>query len=170
MKWTEATLAAVAVVASIAAVVFAVLYVADDAADESATACRDSMYGYISSLARDGDQYELRLDPAWFTNGVTANVAAAEDGVVSPGEPVPNDYYRIQEGSRRLTYVVPLDAQVTVLTNDGTGIVSTPVSVSELAQLVAGEKPVDLFEQLDTGVRLGVSGDTVCTIEHQYVP
>ncbi len=42
------------------------------------------------------------------------------------------------EGHRLLTYLVPRDARVTVLTNDGTGIMSTPITVSELAELVDG--------------------------------
>ena len=61
----------------------------------------------------------MRFDPAWFTSGVTANEAAAEDGVVEPGEPVPNDNYRIEEGHRLLTYLVPADTPVTVLTREG---------------------------------------------------
>jgi len=58
-------------------------------------------------MTQMGDRYEVRFDPAWFTSGVTANTAAAEDGVIEPGEPVPNDNYRIEEGDRLLTYLVP---------------------------------------------------------------
>ncbi len=42
--------------------------------------------------------------------------------------------------------------------------------MDELAQLVEGEKPVELFEPLDTGVWIGVNVDTVCSIDQQYVP
>jgi hypothetical protein len=165
-------LAVVALAATVVAAIFAVLYFTNGSGDDTAVAaqCADSMYGHISSLTSRDDGFELRFDPAWFTLGVTANEAAAEDGVVEPGEPVPNDYYRIEEGHRLLTYVVPADAKVTVLTNDGTGILSTPITVSELARLVAGEKPVELFEQLESGIRLGLDGDEVCTIDQQYVP
>ena len=169
---THVVLAVLAVVAAIAAVVFGVLYFTKDSGSESAAAeqCGDRIFGHISSLTQKGDQYEMRFDPAWLTSGVTANTAAAEDGVVEPGEPVPNDNYRIEEGHRLLTYLVPTDAHVTVLTNDGTGILSTPVTVSELSQLVNGEKPVELFEPLDTGVWIRVHVDTVCAIDQQYQP
>jgi len=172
MKPTHAALAVVAVVATVAAVVFGALYFTKDSESESAAAeqCGDRIFGHISSLARKGDQYEMRFDPAWFTSGVTANTAAAEDGVVEPGEPVPNDNYRIEEGHRLLTYLVPSEAHVTVLTNDGTGIMSTPIGVPELAQLLNGEKPVELFEPLDTGVWIRIDIDTVCALDQQYQP
>ena len=172
MKPTHVTLVVVAVVATIAAVVFATLYFAKDAGSESAAVepCGDRIFGHISSLARKHDRYELRFDPAWLTSGVTANTAAAEDGVVEPGEPVPNDNYEVDEGHRLLTYLVPPDAPVTVLTNDGAGIRSTPITVAELAQLVDGGKPVKLFEPLDTGFWISVHVDTVCALDQQYHP
>lgn len=86
------------------------------------------------------------------------------------GKSVPNDNYEIDESDRLLTYLVPQDTPVTVLTNDGTGILSTPITVSELAQLVDGEKPVELFEPLDTGFWIRVHIDTVCALDQQYKP
>lgn len=171
MKIAVIVLAGVAAVAALAAVVFATLYLTDDSRDES-VACGDRSFGHIAALEPDGDGYRLRFDPAWFTSGLTANEAAAEDGVVEPGEPVPNDNYRIEEGHRLLTYLVPDDAEVTVLTREGdpANFGSTPVSVDELAQLVDGQTPVELFEQLDTGVWIRVNIDTVCSIDQQYVP
>jgi hypothetical protein len=166
-------LAGVAAVAAIAAGVFATLYFTDDS-DETAAAvpCGDRMYGHIASLKAEGDGYRMRFDPAWFTSGVTANVAAAEDGVVEPGEPVPNDNYRVDEGHRLLTYLVPANTPVTVLTRQGdpANFGATSVTVDELSQLVAGQKPVELFEPLDTGVWIRINVDTVCSIDQQYVP
>jgi hypothetical protein len=126
-------------------------------------------FGYIRSLTPAGDGYELRFDPAWFLSGVTANTAAAEDGAVEPGEPVPNDTYVVDEGHRELTYVVPADARVTVLADSPTG---TEISVSELAQLVAGENPLGqpLFEPISTGFWIVVEIDTVRSLEQQYRP
>ncbi len=143
----------------------------NDSATEVA-ACKDRIFGHISSLTRADGHFELRFDPAWFTSGVTANVAAAEDGVVEPGEPMPNDHYRIDEGHRLLTYLVPSSTPVSVLTRNGDAarFGATPITVSELAQLVRGERPVELFEGLDTGVWLQVDGDTVCSLDQQYVP
>ena len=171
MKIAVIVLAGVAAVTALAAVVFATLYFTDDSQEEG-VACGDRSFGHIASLEPDGDGYRLRFDPAWFTSGVTANEAAAEDGVVEPGEPVPNDNYRIEEGHRLLTYLVPEDAEVTVLTREGdpANFGSTPVTVDELAQLVDGQTPVELFEQLDSGVWIRVNIDTVCSIDQQYVP
>ena len=167
-------LGALAVVATVAAVAFAALYFTNgsDGVSTAAGACDDRVYGHIASLVPHGGAYRLRLDPAWFTTGVTANVAAAEDGVVAPGEPVPNDNYRVEEGHHLLTYVVPADAHVTVLTRDGdpAGFGSTPVTVQELARLLAGEPAVELFEPLDTGVWIRLRGDTTCAIDQQYLP
>jgi hypothetical protein len=172
MRPTRVSLSVIAVVATIAAVGFATLYFTKESGRESTATelCEGRIFGHISSLTRKGDHYELRLDPAWLTSGVTANTAAAEDGVVAPGEPVPNDNYEIDEGHRLLTYLVPEAASVTVLTNNGTGIMSTPITVSELTQLVAGRTPVKLFEPLDTGFHIRFHVDTVCSLDHAYKP
>ena len=130
------------------------------------------LFGYIRSLKRHGRVYRMRFDPAWFLSGTTANVAAAQDGAVSPGEPVPNDNYRLNESHRLLTYLVPADARVTVLTNRGyaSEFGATPISVVELAQLVHGERPVKVSEALDTGFWIRVRIDTVQSLDQQYQP
>ena len=167
-------LAVVAVAALVAAAVFATLYFREESSNEVAAsdACGDRIFGHIASLSRKGDDYELRFDPAWFTSGVTASTAAAEDGVVSPGEPVPNDNYRVEEGHRLLTYLVPPSTPVTVLTREGdpAGFGATSISVAELAELVEGKRPVELFEPLDSGVWARYQVDTVCALDQQYQP
>jgi hypothetical protein len=173
MKIAVIVLAGVAAVAVLTAGIFAVLYFTDDAEEAAAAApCGDREFGHINSLKRDGDGYRLRFDPAWFTSGVTANEAAAEDGAVEPGQPVPNDNYVVDEGHRLLTYLVPTNARVTVLTRHGdpANFGATEVGVDELAELVDGQKPVDLFEPLDTGVWIRFNVDTVCSIDQQYRP
>ncbi len=173
MKLTHAALAVIAVVATIAAAVFAGVYFTTDSGEPvAAEQCGDRTFGHISSLTRRDDRYEMRFDPAWFTSGATANAAAAEDGVVEPGEPVPNDNYRIEEGHRLLTYLVPPDAHVTVLTRQGDppNFGATPITVAELAQLVDGQSSLELFEPLDTGMWIRVNIDTVCALDQQYQP
>ena len=114
----------------------------------------------------------LKFDPAFFTSGITANDAAAEDGAVEPGQPVPNDNYVVDESHRVLTYYVAPAARVTVLTNNATGILSTPVGVPELAEIVANGKSAQhtLFESLDSGIWIRVYNDTVCALDQQYKP
>ena len=173
MKIALIAVAVIAAAASVAAGIFAGLYFTDDDSDENAaTACGDRSFGHIASLAPDGGGYRMRFDPEWFTSGVTANDAAAEDGAVEPGQPVPNDNYRVDEGHRLLTYLVPADTPVTVLTREGDpqSFGATPITVAQLAQLVDGEKPVELYEPLDSGVWIRVDIDTVCSIDQQYVP
>lgn len=167
-------LAAVAIAATAAAGVFAALYFTNEQTQRTVLVkpCGDRIFGHVASLSRKAGTWEMRFDPAWFTSGVTANTAAAEDGVVAPGEPVPNDNYVIEEGHRLLTYLVAPSAHVTVLTRHGDPVQfgATPITVSELAALVHGEKPVELFESLDTGVWIRVHVDTVCAIDQQYRP
>jgi hypothetical protein len=128
-------------------------------------------FGYIKSLNRKGTGYEMRFDPAWYLSGVTANTAAAEDGAVPPGQPVPNDNYRLDEGPRLLTYLVPEDAHVTVLTRHGEGSLGeTPIPVSELASIVNGGQHRPLFEPLKSGVWIRYHIDTVSSIDQQYQP
>jgi hypothetical protein len=126
-------------------------------------------FGYIKSMTPKGGGYELRFDPAWFLMGETANVAAAEDGAVEPGEPVPNDNYRLDEGHRLLSYLVPATARVTVLKDSPDG---RPITVAQLAQLVAGKNPLSrpLFEPIRTGFWIRVRIDTVRSLDQQYLP
>ena len=123
-------------------------------------------FGYIKSLERKGAGYELTFDPAWFLSGETASNAASEDGVVAPGEPVPNDYYVVDEGHRLLTYKVSPDAKVSVLVDSPD---SEPITVAELAQIVGGKhKP--LWEPIETGFWIRTRNDTVRSLDQQYRP
>jgi hypothetical protein len=126
------------------------------------------LYGHIKRLTRKGGRFELRFDPAWFTSGVTASRAKLED---TGSSEVPNDNYIIEEGHRLLTYLVPTNTRVTVLTDQGTtGISATPISVDELARVVNGGKHRKLFEALDSGVWIRVRIDTVRELDQQYQP
>jgi hypothetical protein len=169
-KGWVAALVAVATVSVGAATTFAILYVTKEPDVRIERPCGDRTFGHIKSLKHASGRWVMRFDPAWFTSGVTANTAAAEDGVVEPGEPVPNDNYRIDEGHRLLTYLVAPDAHVTVLARHGDQFGATTIAVPTLAQLAAGEKPIELFEPLDTGVWIRVHVDTICDIEQQYLP
>ena len=126
-------------------------------------------FGYIKALTPVGTHYEMRFDPAWFLTGITANTAAHEDGAVDPGQPVPNDNYVLDEGRRLLTYIVPATAHITVLTNAGQ-ITSTHVTVSQLADIVNGHSDLKLFEPIETGFWIAVSGDTARSLDQQYRP
>lgn len=129
-------------------------------------------FGRIDSVERTGALYTMRFDPAWFLTGESANVAAAEDGVIAEGEPMPNDNYAVDESHRLYTYLVPAGAKVTVLrwNADGTKWQQAPVSVAQLAAIVDGTSTVKLFEPLDGGVWITIEGDRVTAVDQQYKP
>jgi len=128
------------------------------------------LFGYIRSLDKSGNQYLLRFDPAFFLSGETANRAAAEDGVVPPGQPVPNDNYVVNESRRTYVYRVTPATRIRVLLRGGDITKGSPVSAATLARLVRGGRPVRLFEGLQSGFWLGVHIDRACSLEQQYRP
>jgi hypothetical protein len=127
-------------------------------------------WGHIRSLTRRGSRYELRFDPAWWLSGVTAQRAAVADGAIGPGEPVPNDYYVLDERHRLLTYLVPTTARATVLV---LGPCSISIPVSELAQIVKRKNPrhrrlYDRGNHLGYWIRTRI--DSVRSLDQQYQP
>jgi hypothetical protein len=131
------------------------------------------LWGHIKSLARKGGRFEMRFDPAWWLGGVTAERAAVQDGVLAPGDPVPNDYYIVDESHRLLTYVVSAKARVTVLHKALRRKVAT---VSELAQMVKGTYPqqeslFDRANHLGFWIRIGNKyPNPVLSVDQQYQP
>ena len=91
------------------------------------------LYGHVKSIARVGQRYELRLDPAWWLTGVAAERACG-------CKPVANDYFVVDETHRLLTFAVRKDATATVLVRGGKVSTAT-VSIAELAQIVRGRNP-----------------------------
>jgi hypothetical protein len=129
-------------------------------------------YGHVKSLTPSGNRYLLRFDPAWLLEGTTAQRAAAADGAIAPGEPVPNDNYTRDESHELLTFLLPRTARVTVLTSGG-GIANTRVGVSEFAQLLKGKNPRHraLFGTPRAwGYWALVRIDTVRSLDAQYHP
>ena len=128
-------------------------------------------FGHVKSLTRVGGRYEMRFDPAFILSGETANRAAAEDGVVQPGEPVPNDNYTVDESPRAYTYLVADDVKVTVLVRTSPEKWGpTPVELADLVKILDGTSELDLFEPLDTGVWITIDVDTVRSVYQQYRP
>lgn len=125
-------------------------------------------YGHVRSLVRRGSRYELRFDPAFWLGGVTAKRAAKED---TGSSDVPNDYYVVDETSRRFTYLVPPTAKATVLVSGPRAIRSVRVTVPELAQIVRGRNPARRpLYGADLGFWIRVATDTVRSLDQQYQP
>jgi hypothetical protein len=130
------------------------------------------LFGHVKSLEAKGPGYEVRVDPAEYLSGATANRAAAEDKVIPAGDVVPNDHYIREAGHRLLTYEVSANAHVTVVTNAGTrGIFATRIPVSELAAIVKGKNPRHraLFEPRNP-FWIVVANDRALSFDQQYSP
>ena len=139
----------------------------------AAPAGQQVLFGHIKSLARRNGRFEMRFDPAWLLTGVAAEHAAVEDGVLQPGEPVPNDSYVVDESHRLLTFVVSPSARVTLV---GRGLRTIVVPVSELARIVKGKNPkrrplFDRGRNLGYWIRInGTYPNGVVSIDQQYHP
>jgi hypothetical protein len=133
-------------------------------------------YGHIASLTQTGNGFELRFDPARWLTGADAERAAVAAGAIQPGEAVPNDYFIVDETHSLRTFAVPASARVTVLTSDGDPqkLGATPITVSELMQLLAGKNPKhrQLTEpKAGFWIRIGSgSQGSVLSLDQQYQP
>ena len=125
------------------------------------------LYAHAKSLVRRAGHWELRVDPAQFLSGLTAQRAAVEDRAIGPGEPVANDYYTRDESHRLLTFLVAPRARVTVMTH---GAKATPITLPELARALAGKKTRHRLFEPGAGYWLRVAGDTVRAMDQQYQP
>ena len=70
-------------------------------------------FGYIRSVSTAGPAATLAFDEAQFLTGDAAQKAAEEDGVVAPGEAVPNDYYIQNRDQTTQTLRIANDAKIT---------------------------------------------------------
>jgi hypothetical protein len=131
------------------------------------------IYGHVKSVKPKGARFEVRVDPAEYLSGETANRAAIEDKVIPPGDVVPNDHYIREDGHKLLTFKVPAKAHVTVVINNGgtAGFTAGSISVVELAQIVEGKNPKHrkLFEPRNA-FWIRVASDTVISFDQQYSP
>lgn len=107
---------------------------------------------WVREVTDDG----LVVDPAEVLTGEAARAAAEEDGVIGPGEDLPNDIYIKNNDTDTVRVVTAPDAELTVLTFDDSGnIVEENIKLHELEVaftgdyaghviygLVAGEFPV----------------------------
>jgi hypothetical protein len=128
------------------------------------------VFGYVKSVTPQGKDFLLRIDPAQYLSGETANRAAIADGVIPPGDVVPNDHYIRDEGHRVLTYSIAASAHVTVLTYQS-GIRQTRILVSELGQIAKGRNPRKrrLFGAKN-GFWVRVENDRAVALDQQYSP
>jgi hypothetical protein len=128
-------------------------------------------FGYIPSVSTAGPTATLAFDEAEFLTGNAAQRAAEEDGVVPPGEPVPNDYYLRNPDRSTETLRVAADAQITArrcsLCRKG-----KPGNVEDfLASFMkTGQTYADPYRGAESQYWLTIEDGTVVAIDEQYVP
>jgi hypothetical protein len=126
----------------------------------------------VKSLKRAGGSYLMRVDPALWLSGITAYYAAVADKAIQPGDAVANDYYIRDPDHRLLTYKVPSNARVTVMTRAGGQgpIPVSTISVAELARVVQGKSTKHELLEPKAGFWLRISIDKVLSLDQQYQP
>jgi hypothetical protein len=128
-------------------------------------------YAHVKSLKRAGGGYLMRVDPALWLSGITAYYAAVADRAIQPGDAVANDYYIRDPDHRLLTYKVPSNARVTVMTRAGEGAIPvSTISVAELARVVQGKSTKHKLLEPKAGFWLRISIDKVLSLDQQYQP
>lgn len=126
-------------------------------------------FGYIKEAYAEEGNFYLTFDPAiWFSDddpNMYASDAAAEDGLIGPGEIMPNGYYiRNKDTSTQTLWVSPY-AQVHLQLDPPL----PPLSIREFIEIY--QSPNDPRHWITTApYRLENSDNQVTTITQQYIP
>jgi hypothetical protein len=128
-------------------------------------------FGYIRSVSTAGPTATLAFDEAEFLTGKEAQAAAVEDGVVPPGQPVPNDYYIRNPDKATKIYPIANDAQITAkrcsLCRDGKPGALGPF----LASFMQGRQTyADPYRGKYSQYWLTIEDGRVVAIDEQYLP
>ena len=128
-------------------------------------------FGYIRSVSTAGPAATLAFDEAQFLTGDAAQKAAEEDGVVAPGETVPNDYYIRNRDQTTQTLRIANDARITAkrcpLCRHGRDGQLEPF----LASFMKGRQTfADPYRGKYSLYWLTIKDGEVAAIDEQYVP
>lgn len=135
--------------------------------DQDSEGSESIAFGYLA--VSDDEANRLLVDDAeWFT-GEEANEAAAADGVVEAGEPVPNDYYIRNEDRSRAPMRVAQDAVVVLSTVGGSIPAPQCFSWREFEQAMRDPKPSERLLQRSP-YWLTVGNGEIVRIVEQYLP
>jgi hypothetical protein len=128
-------------------------------------------FGYIRSVSTAGPTATLAFDEAEWLTGEEAQRAAEEDGVVEPGEAVPNDYY--VRNPDRTTRTLPIDAEARItarrchLCRKG-----KPGNLADFLAAFSkqGQTFADPYRGAQSQYWLTIEDGRVVAIDEQYVP
>jgi hypothetical protein len=128
-------------------------------------------FGYIRSVSTAGPAATLAFDEAEFLTGDAAQKAAEQDGVVAPGETVPNDYYIRNRDQTTQTLRIANDAKITAkrcpLCRHGRNGQLEPF----LASFMKGRQTfADPYRGKYSLYWLTIKDGEVAAIDEQYVP
>jgi hypothetical protein len=128
-------------------------------------------FGYIRSVSTAGPAATLAFDEAELLTGTSAQKAAEDDGVVEPGEAVPNDYYIRNADKTTETLRIANDAKITAkrcpLCRKGRPGQLEPF----LAAFTQGRQTyADPYRGKRALYWLTISNGEVVAIDEQYVP
>lgn len=124
--------------------------------------------GYITKVWVSGGVRYIRIDYADMLTGAAAQKAAEAAGVIGPGEDLPNDYY-IQNTSKK-TRDFKVASSVTLKTSTWNGVMDKPITWAQFISFWKTTPPsgADYLHQSPWWIiRVG---DTVISIEEQYLP
>jgi hypothetical protein len=128
-------------------------------------------FGYIRSVSTAGPTATLAFDEAEFLTGDEAQNAAEDDGVIAPGEPVPNDYYVDNPDKTTPVYPIATAAKITArrcpLCRHG-----KPGHLEDfLASFMKkGQTYADPYRGAESQYWLTIENGEVVAIDEQYVP
>jgi hypothetical protein len=131
----------------------------------------NEQFGYIRSVSTAGPSATLAFDEAEFLTGDEAQRAAEEDGVVPPGEPVPNDYYIRNPDKSTETLPIATTARITArrcsLCRSG-----RPGNVEDFlgSFMKRGPTYADPYRGAQGLYWLTIDDGIVVAIDEQYVP
>lgn len=129
-------------------------------------------YGYIRSVEPSASPVTIRFDEAEFLTGEEANRAAVEDGVIAPGEPVPNDYYvRNPDEQARVLELGP-DATVTAVRCPTSCTQGTPGDLDDFLASFEESSPslAADYRGASSQYWLTIEDGVVVAIDEQYIP
>ncbi len=123
---------------------------------------------FVRKVKVSGSGSALTFDLAYFLTGDDAVKAAIKDGVIEPGETLPNDYYIVNHNP--LLRTMPIAANVDVRVIDWTNCCD--LTKGDFDAWVAAIKsgPGDVYHGTASPYWITVSGGEVVKIEEQYLP
>lgn len=136
-------------------------------------------FAYVVAVdSSDNGTVIVTADYAQFLTGDEAIQAAIEEGFISEGEMVPNDYYIVNENPQLRELALEPDAPIVLIVCyvDGECVTQVRVTVDQWIALLDGDMPDGLgdgfqwYGQAALPYWLILDGETIVGIEEQYLP